>query len=130
MAYLADTHTLVWWAFGDRRLSRKARALLDDQEQSIVLSTVSAIEIGTKLSIGKITLSGFDTPEQFFGELRRQRPFRLITVTMRHGCELARLPRHHRDPFDRLLVSQALLEGHTLITNDRDIARYSAKTVW
>jgi PIN domain nuclease of toxin-antitoxin system len=128
--YLIDTHVVIWWALGDRRLSRRATALLRDPDSDLVLSAVLGMEVGVKVAIGKIELPGYAGPEAFFEDVMTRRRFTALPVLLRHGCATAALPLHHRDPFDRLLVSQARCEDLTLVTNDPAFRRYEVRTLW
>ena len=130
MAYLLDTHVVIWWALKDPRLSRKATALLRDPDSDLVLSAVLGMELGVKVAIGKIELPGYPNLEAFTQDVVARRSFTVLPVLLRHGCATAELPLHHRDPFDRLLVSQARCENLTLVTNDPAVQRYEVATLW
>ncbi len=130
MAYLLDTHVVIWWALGDRRLSKRAAALLRDPQSDLRLSAVVGMEVGAKVAIGKIELPGYPNPEAFFQDVVTCRPFTSLPILLRHGCATAELPLHHRDPFDRLLICQARCEGLTLLTDDPAIRRYDVPTLW
>jgi PIN domain nuclease of toxin-antitoxin system len=87
------------------------------------VSAVSAVEIGVKKALGKL-----EAPEDLEAQIRRHR-FTPLPITVAHGLHVGMLPRHHRDPFDRLLVAQAQLEGLTIVTRDPRIARYDVETL-
>ena len=126
MTVLLDTHYLIWSLNADRRLSGRALDLVSDAEQNIVVSVVSLWEIAIKSSLGKLDLeSGIDgvlarLPEMGFG---------MLGVHNEHVAAVARLPLHHRDPFDRMLIAQAKHEGMYLLTADPHFAAYDVPLV-
>jgi PIN domain nuclease of toxin-antitoxin system len=125
---LLDTHTLLWAALGDPRLSPAAEAIIGDGSQELLFSPVSAMEITMKHAAGRLEL-----PDAAPTWIRtRVATFGLIELplTSEHAVEAGLLPRHHRDPWDRLLVAQAKVEGVTLLTADAAIRRYEVTTVW
>jgi len=115
---LLDTHLLLWWLAGDKSLSQQARAWIGDPENTIFVSAVSLWEIWLKQGLGKLRL-----PEDFERRLERQ-SFERLPLTWDQTREVALLPWHHRDPFDRMLVAQSRVEGLTLVTADRAVAAY------
>jgi len=122
MRLLLDTHILIWGAVEPERLSRAARALIEDLDNDLAFSAVSLREAAIKAA-----LRGADF-EIDVGELRRNlfdNGYSEIAATGAHAAALANLPRIHKDPFDRMLVAQAVVEGLTLITRDPVVARYS-----
>lgn len=121
---LLDTHVWLWWQAGDRRLGAEAvRAI--GQAAEVRFSAVSAWEVAIKSAIGKLVLpSGADVA----AELERD-GFQTLAVELAHAEALRGLPPLHRDPFDRMLVAQALVEGLTLVTADPALARYGVPTV-
>ena len=121
MRLLADTHVLLWGANEPDKLSKNAQALLEDNENEILFSAVSIWEVAIKAGQNR---AGFRADA---GILRRgliDNGYLELPVTGRHVVALAGLPPLHRDPFDRMLVAQALVEGVTLITSDPIVARY------
>jgi PIN domain nuclease of toxin-antitoxin system len=111
MRLLLDTHTLLWWLDGDRRLTRRARQAIGNEENVVLVSAASAWEIATKVRIGKLpgaTEVAADIP----GCLTRQK-FDSLDISVLHAQRAGRLPGAHRDPFDRMLVAQAQIEGVT-----------------
>jgi PIN domain nuclease of toxin-antitoxin system len=125
---LLDTRALLWAADGDPRLSPTATAILQDGSQEVLFSAVSALEIAMKLAVGRLEL-----PEDARTWLRtRVAAFDLtdLPVTADHAVEAALLPRHHRDPWDRLLIAQARVEGVALLTADAVFSRYDVETIW
>jgi PIN domain nuclease of toxin-antitoxin system len=116
---LLDTHVWLWWQADDSRLGRAARKAIASAFE-VRLSVVSAWEIAIKTSLGKLTLPrGFDVAE----ELERD-GFAPLAIEMEHAAGVSKLPGLHRDPFDRMLISQALAEGLTLVTADPQLEGY------
>jgi PIN domain nuclease of toxin-antitoxin system len=115
---LLDTHTVLWWLSDDPTLSDAARSAIADPENTVFLSAVVVWEIRIKQGIGKL-----DLPEDF-GEVLAQQHFPELSVTVKHADTIAALPAIHRDPFDRLLVAQAVVERMTIVTRDSFIAEY------
>jgi PIN domain nuclease of toxin-antitoxin system len=120
---LLDTHALLWWLNDEPSLSEQARTAIADPANTVYLSAVVVWEIRIKQSIGKLEL-----PESFREVLAGQ-PFVALPVTVEHAHALADLPALHRDPFDRMLVAQARVEGMTVVTRDPTIPRYGIRTV-
>ena len=121
MRLLADTHVLLWGANEPGKLSKIARALLEDNENEILFSAVSIWEVAIKAGQKR---PGFRADA---GILRRgliDNGYLELPVTGRHAVALVGLPPLHRDPFDRMLVAQALVEGITLLTSNATVARY------
>lgn len=128
MRILLDTNALLWAALGDPRLSPAAEAIIGDGSQELLFSPVSAMEITMKHAAGRLEL-----PDDARTWIRtRVATFGLIELplTSEHAIEAGLLPRHHRDPWDRLLVAQARVEGVTLLTAEAAIHRYEVTTIW
>lgn len=128
MRLLLDTHVFLYWVLGDPRLSPLAEASIKDSGTQVYLSAASVWEMAIKLSLGRLRLEG-DLLGFVEGELR-QNGFQALPVTYRHASRVATLPPLHRDPFDRLLVAQALEENLTLVSGDAEIARYPVELLW
>ena len=128
MRYLLDTHAVVWWAQGDARLSGRVRSLIENDTRDIGLSVVSAWELQIKQSIGKLELSA--PASSLFTKLVVEQSFSLFRLELDHIATLSTLANHHRDPFDRVLVAQAISEECTLVTKDSVLAKYGVKTYW
>ena len=128
MRVLQDTHTLLWADANDPRLSRVARATMEDESNAVVLSAVTVLEIAIKYSQGRLDL---DAPAEAW-VTSRMASYRLeeLPVSVAHAVQVAALPHHHRDPFDRLLVAQAQVEGLPIVTSDENIARYGVEVIW
>lgn len=129
MRLLLDTHAFLWWVFADRRLSRRARVAIDnDDEHEVFLSAASAWEIATKHRIGKLPdarVVADDVPGAVAAE-----GFTELTISIRHAQHAGNLGGHHRDPFDRMLIAQAMLEDLTLVSNERIFDAYGVKRLW
>jgi PIN domain nuclease of toxin-antitoxin system len=124
-ALLVDTHVLLWLLFGDRNaISPHAEDVLSDGRRPIAISAVSVWEIAVKRSIGKLVI-GDSWPAALTAL-----GFGAMPVTALHAAEVEKLPWHHRDPFDRLLVAQATVEAHALVTADPRFGDYDVEVVW
>ena len=128
MAYLLDTVAVVrWWTDPDR-LGTASRALLEQGDAAIFLSAVSVWEIANKNRIGKMPqISDFEAQ---YPRLLRENEFTMLELSDRHAMRGGYLPGAHRDPFDRLLAGQALVEDMTVLTNDPEIAKFGCKVLW
>jgi len=115
---LLDTHALLWWLSDSEELGNKAREAIADPGQLVFVSAVSVWEITIKKALGKLDVPT-ELPEVLAGE-----PFLHLDMTVEHAFKVGELPMHHRDPFDRLLIAQCLVDGLTLVTHDADISRY------
>jgi PIN domain nuclease of toxin-antitoxin system len=124
---LLDTHALLWFQAGDRRLSRAARAAIEAADAELLLSAATVWEMAIKASLGRLRLS--DPVERYIGEKLSQ-GFGLLPVEWQHAARVEHLPWHHRDPFDRLLVAQALVERCPLVTRDRVFRKYGVSIIW
>lgn len=123
MKLLLDTHALLWWVADDRRLGREARRAIATAD-FVWVSAASGWEVATKTSKRQLRLS---EPLQVTVSADR---FSELPFTLRHAEELQRLPFHHRDPFDRILVAQARIEGATIVSHDRDLEPYGVPVIW
>ena len=108
MRLLLDTHTLLWWLSGDNALSSAAKAAIGDDENDVFVSAASTLEIATKYRIGK--LPGAATIANDLADVIAEQGFAALPISLRHGQEAGALPGPHRDPFDRMLIAQALAE--------------------
>ncbi|HEX8620886.1 MAG TPA: type II toxin-antitoxin system VapC family toxin [Allosphingosinicella sp.] len=125
---LLDTHAIIFWASDQSKLSRAAFAAIENGENEVYVSPVSAMEIATKVRIGRLEVgrplaSGF----------RRQmmeRGFSELVLTIDHAELAGSFPSPHNDPWDRLLAAQAQIEGMTLVTNDARMGSFGVKTYW
>lgn len=129
MRVLLDTHTFLWASASDRRLSARARELLEDASNSVYLSVASAWEIAIKYAHGRMP-ELTEPPESFVARRMTEYSLDTIEITMDHAFCVAHLPAIHRDPFDRILVAQAQVEGLPIVTDDPNIARYDVEVIW
>lgn len=128
MKYLLDTHTLLWFLQGDKKLSGKAQQLIDSPRNSKFLSIVSLWEIAVKVSLGKLVL---DKPyERLFPEQLHFNRIQILNITVDSLIKLTTLPFHHRDPFDRLIIAQALVEDLPIIGADVAFDAYGISREW
>jgi len=125
---LLDTHSLLWFALGDARLSPAALALINDGGNDKLVSPASYWEIAIKVSIGKLALN--QSYEDFIDRGIRQNGFDILPIDPRHTGRVAALPFHHKDPFDRLLIAQALTEGIAIVGADALFDRYGVTRFW
>lgn len=128
MKLLADTHAFLWFVTDAPQLSAKAKTLLEAQETERFLSVASIWEIAIKTSLGKLVLG--KPLEEFMSAQLAINRFALLNISIEHALHVARLPLHHRDPFDRLLVAQSALENLPLLSNDHALDVYGIKRVW
>ena len=129
MKLLLDTHTLLWWWMNDPRLSKKALNAIKDEGNVVLISAASAWEIATKHRIGK--LPGVEHAVTNFNELINADGFAHLAITYQHAVTAGTFDTEHRDPFDRMLAAQAIIEDATLVTDDATIKQqFHAKTFW
>jgi len=121
---LLDTHALLWWLGDDQRLGPERRGLIEDPGHAVLVSHVSRWEIAIKVGIGKLRVD----IDQAITAIR-ERGLDQLGLAPAHLPTLAALTRHHRDPFDHMLVAQAIVEGATLMTEDERIGDYPVRTV-
>ncbi|MBJ7328258.1 MAG: type II toxin-antitoxin system VapC family toxin [Solirubrobacteraceae bacterium] len=122
---LLDTNVVVWLLLGDRdAVSPAARDALDDEGNTLSVSAASVWEIAIKRSLGKLEI------EDRWPSALAALDVDHVPVTALHAQHVEGLPWHHRDPFDRLLVAQAIVESHTLVTADRQLAAYDVPVIW
>ncbi len=127
MRFLLDTHIFLWWILEDPKLPRAARDAIIDSDNELYLSSASTWEMIIKSTLGKLSLPA--SPETF---IRNQLDLHEITtlyITIEHTFALAALPMIHKDPFDRMLIAQAIYENLTLITDDPTIKQYHVKVL-
>lgn len=125
---LLDTHAFLWWVGDDPRLPSRARRLIGAPRNEVFFSAVCAWEIVVRGALGKTSLP--ESPDRFIPDQLRENAFVALPVTVSHALAVGRLPSVHRDPFDRLLVAQAIVEGLTLVTRDEQLANYPVDVVW
>jgi PIN domain nuclease of toxin-antitoxin system len=125
---LLDTCTALWLALDAPELSERAKDLFEDPTNQVYLSAVSAWEISLKYSLGKLELP--KQPDAFVLELRERGRIEALPLGEEAALQLFRLPSLHRDPFDRMLICQAIAGGMTILTPDDEIRRYAVSTAW
>ncbi len=128
MRLLLDTHTFLWWVAASGELSRRARSAVGSARNECFVSVASGWEIAIKVSLGKLRIDG--ALDRFLPEQLAANGFRALAIDLKHAARVARLPFHHRDPFDRLLVAQALEEDLAMVTADPVVAKYGVNRVW
>jgi PIN domain nuclease of toxin-antitoxin system len=128
MRCLLDTHAAFWYFAGGSELSEKAKAAIEAGENEIFVSIVSAWEIAIKRGLGGENTSLCSVAE-FFDEVAAS-GFALLTLEPRHVRPVETLPYHHRDPFDRLLISTAIAEDMTFLSADENVAKYAVNRLW
>jgi len=128
MRLLLDTHAFLWWVDDAPQLSSKARSAVMSEGSECFLSIASCWELAIKAGNGKLRLR--ESVERFIPEQLAMNGFRLLPIDFRHVARVEALPSHHRDPFDRLLVVQALTEKLTVVTADPIFASYGVETLW
>lgn len=126
--YLLDTHVFLWLASDSKRLSASSLKVINDSGSRVFISLVSIWELQIKYQLGKLQLR---LPvSQLVNEQQTQNGLDLLSVTTSHIYDLQNLSDHHRDPFDRLLIAQARVEGMTLISQDAVISQYPVTILW
>ncbi len=127
MRLLLDTHAFLWFVAGDKKLTRAARRAIEHDDAEIYLSAATVWEMAIKASLGRLTLP-MSVAEFVADKLRAG--VRVLPVDWQHAAAVERLPFHHRDPFDRVLVAQAQVERLAIVTGDRVFRRYGVQIVW
>lgn len=128
MRVLIDTHAFLWWTVDDARLSERARDIIGDGRNDVMVSVASVWEIAIKTAKGRLNLP-VDVGRYVDDRLRRNR-WSTLAIDVRHVIRAAALPDLHRDPFDRALIAQAQVEAIPLLTTDPAITRYDVETLW
>ena len=124
MKLLLDTHILIWALSAQERLSEHVRSAIEDGGNDVLVSMASLWEIAIKQRLGKLKVD----LSEMLAEVH-QADFRLLGIAAEHLVALTTLPLHHRDPFDRLLIAQAITEDATLVSSDRAIRRYPVRVM-
>ena len=119
MRVLLDTHIVLWWLTGDRRLSKQADRVIKDADNVIFVSAASIWEVAIKAGLGQIEADPFAIQAAL-----EPSGFAELPVTGKHAAQVATLASHHRDPFDRMLLAQSLSEPMRLLTSDAMLAKY------
>ena len=119
MKLLLDSHAFLWWLAEDPKLGAGARKAVSDPSSIVHVSAATVWELSIKASLGKLDLDGADLAEEI-----EENDFLELPITARHSAAAASLPRHHEDPFDRMLIAQARIEGLTVVTRDPAFRAY------
>jgi PIN domain nuclease of toxin-antitoxin system len=128
MKVLVDTHTFIWALLHDHRLTPKAKQILTSNEHELVFSLVSLWEIAIKIKTGKLNTIGSSVA--YIRDEMDAYGMQLLPIRYEHILQLESLPHHHSDPFDRLLIAQALTESLPILSGDRAFASYGIKLLW
>ena len=121
--FLLDTRVVLWALAEPAKLARPARSALEDAQNEVLVSVVSAWEIAIKRALGRL-----EAPDDLEAAIRMQ-GFEPLLLTFHHAAQVSGLPPHHRDPFDRMLIAQAQAEGLVLVTRDSNIPLYGVRTL-
>lgn len=128
MRILIDTHAFLWWLAGNQRLPAAAREVIDNPDNSVLVSAASAWEITTKHRLGKLT--GADIVAGDVMAAIDDHGFEPLAITVAHAERAGRLPGPHRDPFDRMLIAQSLAHDLPLVSNESLFDRYGVRRIW
>ena len=128
MKLLLDTHAFLWFVLGDRKLSATALEQILDPANEKLVSPATYWELAIKISLGKYALK--EPYEEFMRRGIVGNGFHVLAIEPRHTAALVSLPFHHRDPFDRLLVAQAMVEQLSVVSADAEFDTYSVKRIW
>ena len=123
MRLLLDTHVLLWWLADDSSLGEEAQARISDLGSAVFVSAATVWEVSIKRALGKL-----ESPSDLLEQIEASR-FEPLGISFAHAHEAGALPRHHDDPFDRMLVAQAIAEDLTVVTRDERISQYLVQTL-
>lgn len=128
MRILLDTHAFLWWIMDDSKLSDIAREHIEDGRNEVLVSAATGWEIAIKCQLKKLKLP--NKPGQFVAEHISSNSFSPLPITLSHALNVYELPMLHRDPFDRILVSQCQLEKLPMLTADQLVVQYGVEVIW
>ena len=128
MRAILDTHAFIWWVLDIPRLSADARSMLEDGANEFLFSAASAYELTIKAQSGRLTLP--EPADSYVPSRLAANAFEPMPIELAHAVRAGMLPAIHRDPFDRMLVAQAQIEGLPILTADPAISRYDVETIW
>jgi PIN domain nuclease of toxin-antitoxin system len=128
MRLLIDTHILIWWWGNDPLLPARLRALIEEDETTVYVSAICALELAIKVRLGKLPQMAHRVEQ--FHEGVRDDGFHHLNVHHEHAIRAGLLPGEHRDPFDRVLAAQSIIEDMPIVTCDREIAGFGCKVLW
>ena len=128
MRVLLDTHAFLWWVMDNDRLSNRVREIILDRNNQVFFSAASAWELAIKVGTGKLTLP--EPIEIYIPTRLANNGFEALAIEVRHTLQVASLPDYHRDPFDRILIAQCLVDNLTIASCDAQIIRYPVQQIW
>lgn len=128
MNLLLDFHAMLWFFWDDSRLSAKAKQLIEDPGNRKLVSIASCWEIAIKVNIGKLKLG--EPSQAFLVRELTKNSFDLLSISLEHATAVETLPLYHRDPFDRMLIGQALLDQFTIVSADAQLDQYGVTRMW
>lgn len=128
MTVLLDTHTFLWFCQDDPSLSAAAKTLIENPANRKLVSLASCWEIAIKAGLGKLHLG--EPSSTYIPNALARTGFELLPIALAHATAVETLPLHHRDPFDRLLIAQAIIEGIPVVSIDADLDAYGVKRIW
>ena len=126
MNVILDTYILLWFLSGDKKLSQKQKSIITDVQNTKFVSIATIWEVALKANNGKLDL---DVSLKKFVESVYENNFQIIDIQISHIYHLSKLPFHHNDPFDRIIIAQAMIKNYSLITNDTQIKKYKVKVI-
>jgi PIN domain nuclease of toxin-antitoxin system len=127
-ALLLDTHTMLWFFWDDPQLSADAKAAMEDASNRKLVSVASCWEVAIKVGLGKLELG--ESSQTFLSREIDRNNFELLNITLDHATAVEGLPLHHRDPFDRLLIAQSMIDNLQVVSADSAFDRYSVTRLW
>jgi PIN domain nuclease of toxin-antitoxin system len=128
LSILLDTHALIWWLAGDMRLVARARDAIESERSQVFVSAASAWEIATKVRLGKLPGAAFIAND--IGRFIADEGFRALAVSVEHGQRAGAMPGPIKDPFDRMLIAQAMLDGLHLVSIEHSFDAYGVPRLW
>lgn len=128
MKFLLDTHTFLWFIAGDEKLSDTARNIILDDDHHRFLSIASIWEIAIKVSLGKLVLT--EPFNQLISSQIGKNQLQVLNISIKHTIAIANLPFYHRDPFDRMLVAQSIVECMPIVSIDAKLDEYNVLRIW
>lgn len=128
MKLLLDSHTFKWWRDEPNKLSSAAFTEISNPNNDVFLSVVTVWELQIKIALNKFTVTG--GLEKAVKDEQQNNGFQMLPINLSHALYLENLPLHHKDPFDRLLISQAIVENMTLVSADANFANYQVNLLW
>ena len=128
MRILLDTHAFLWWITGDQRLSQRSIECISDGSNELFFSVASGWEIAIKAGLGRIDIP--DPLDRFVSEHLFRNHMDVLAIQLSHALHVVTLPQFHRDPFDRMLISQAQIERLPILSSDKLLAAYDVEVIW